>query len=73
MIQLDLCVTCPKCGNGSLTKREKYKYIGLKYSHTEYKCLMDNCGWFTNSHYKNLIWDNPMQFNRDEKLKELGI
>lgn len=63
MIQLDLCVTCPKCGNGSLTKREKYKYIGLKYSHTEYKCLMDNCGWFT----------NPMQFNRDEKLKELGI
>lgn len=47
MIQIDMCYTCPQCGNGSLDSDDVYKYFGFKYIHTEYKCLMQDCDFNT--------------------------
>jgi hypothetical protein len=75
MIQMDMCEECPKCKNGSLTQKDKYKYFGLKYDYTEYRCLMKSCGFTAFTDKNNLFFYNQtqIQHNRDKVLKKLGI
>jgi hypothetical protein len=78
MIQIDLCHECPQCGNGSLANDDVYKYFGLKYIHTEYKCLMmkNECG-FTTTGTKNLyfVYDDSLMKTkkREARLNSLFV
>lgn len=57
---------CPKCENHSVFATDKYKGLGLIYSHTEYKCEMGQgyCDYFQGK---------TIDVIRAEKLKKLGI